>query len=113
MPSKTDQYIDIETSITLPIPGQKFGMLKPTVRYSGININEPIEPQLERFRTVALQVAADAETTLAQMIADMTGLTVEGVGITADVKNLQAKFTDLTRTVNAHSKALTPPPATT
>jgi len=73
--------ISVMTGLTLPIPGQQYGMVKLEVRYTDIDTEGDVETQLKKCDEVALQTAERSEKTLAQTVADTTGLAVEGTGL--------------------------------
>lgn len=76
--------VSVMTGLTLPIPGQQYGMAKIEIRYTDIDIEDDVESQLKRCDEVALQTAERSEKTLAQTTADTTGLAVEGTGLVKD-----------------------------
>lgn len=99
-------YIDVSAGATIPIPNQKFGFLRPDVAFKNIDISQPLEPQIEAAKAAALIVAAAVEETLAQQLADMSGLTVEGTGMVAELANAKADITALKRVANTLTSAV-------
>jgi hypothetical protein len=77
--------ISVMTGLTLPIPGQQYGMLKTEIRFSDIDIDEDVDVQLKRCSEAALAASESSEKTLAQVVADTSGLAVEGTGIVAEL----------------------------
>ena len=81
--------VSVMTGLTLPIPGQQYGMVKLEIRYTDIDTEDDVESQLKKCDEVALQTAERSEKTLAQTTADTTGLAVEGTGMAKEFANFK------------------------
>ena len=102
--------ISVMTGLTLPIPGQQYGMVKLEIRYTDIDTEGDVETQLKKCDEVALQTAERSEKTLAQTVADTTGLAVEGTGLvkefTAFKEQAQTAIMKIAHEVKRHKDVL-------
>ncbi|KKL96052.1 hypothetical protein LCGC14_1848380 [marine sediment metagenome] len=83
--------LSYEAGITLPIPGTKFGMSKPSVRFT-IDVEGDIDAQIEQHKKALEKLAPAVEESLAQELANITGLNVEGYGVAEKVKGLEQRL---------------------
>ncbi len=86
--------LSYEAAITLKIPGTDYGMAKPSVRFT-IDVEGDIAEQIEQHKAALAELAPAVEEALAQQLANITGLAVEGYGLAASVAKLE-KLLDFT-----------------
>ncbi|KKM69984.1 hypothetical protein LCGC14_1445340 [marine sediment metagenome] len=86
--------LSYEAAITLKIPGTDYGMAKPSVRFT-IDVEGDIDAQIEQHKKALEKLAPAVEESLAQELANITGLNVEGYGVAAKVEKLE-KLLDFT-----------------
>lgn len=99
--------VSVTLAGTFPIvAGNNYLNIKPSVSFDEIDTEEELGPQLEKARIVALAVAAEVEATLAQAMANASGLSVEGLGLSNDFRALEDKVNKIADTVRSHHKVL-------
>jgi peptidoglycan hydrolase CwlO-like protein len=102
--------LSYEAAITLKIPGTDYGMAKPSVRFT-IDADGDVAEQIEQHKAALEELAPAVEESLAQQLANITGLAVEGYGLSTKVDKL-AKLLDFTvaemKKQKATLKELTP-----
>ncbi len=86
--------LSYEAGITLKIPGTDYGMAKPSVRFT-IDAEGDVAGQIEQHKAALEELAPAVEEALAQQLANITGLAVEGYGLSAKVEKL-SKLLDFT-----------------
>ena len=83
--------LSYEAGITLKIPGTDYGMAKPSVRFT-IDVEGDIDAQIEQHKKALEKLAPAVEESLAQELANITGLNVEGYGVAEKVKGLEQRL---------------------
>jgi hypothetical protein len=83
-----------EAGITLKIPGTDYGMAKPIVRFT-IDVDGDVAEQIAQHKAALEELAPAVEEALAQQLANITGLAVEGYGLADRVEKL-SKLLDFT-----------------
>lgn len=79
----------IEAGVTVKLPGKNsFNMAKPTIRFT-IDSAGDVDAQIAQHQAALEKVAPAIENALAQELANLTGLTVEGGGDGAVVTELK------------------------
>lgn len=86
--------LSFEAGITLKIPGTDYGMAKPSIRFT-IDAGGDVDGQIEQHKAALGKLAPAVEEALAQELANITGLNVEGFGVAVSVARLE-KLLDFT-----------------
>jgi len=91
--------VNVHIGFSVKIPGQDYGMLKADVDFGGIDTESDVEAQLLRCQEVAEQTSQAAEKSLATVAANLSGLNIEGVGLSKDLAELKVKVTNALKSV--------------
>jgi len=82
--------ISIELGVT--IPGQKeYNTLRAAIKFDEIETNGDIKAQVEECIAAIEQAAESAEGSLAQQISNLSGLSIEGVGLATEFSEFKEK----------------------
>ena len=83
--------ISIKLGIT--IPGQKdYSSLRAETEFSEIDTEGDIKAQVEECLSAIEQTTQPAEEVLAQQISNLSGLSIEGVGIATKFENTMSRL---------------------
>jgi hypothetical protein len=97
-----------EAGITLKIPGTDYGMAKPIVRFT-VDVEGDVDEQIAQHKAALEKVGPAVDETLAQQLANITGLAVEGYGLASKVADLDKllgfTITEMKRQKKALKKA--------
>ena len=103
--------ISIKTGVT--IPGQKdYSSLRAEVEFSEIETAENVQAQIEECVTAIEQVTPEAEKTLAQQLSNLSGLSIEGVGIVTQFEEFKGKVRNWAQEMIEQMKELNTPKKT-
>ena len=76
--------LSVELSLTVKIPNQEFGMFKVATWFGDIDADGDVEAQVAKLSEAFETVAQGAEKALAQEAANVSGLSVEGLGLAGE-----------------------------
>ena len=96
--------LSYEAGISLKIPGQDYGMAKPVVRFT-VDSDGDVDAQIAQHKAALGKVAAAVDESLAQELANITGMAVEGYGVATKVEALE-KLLDFTVAEMKRQKAV-------
>ncbi len=97
--------ISVKLGITMPGP-EEFSSLRADFSIADIDPDEDVEEQLKKALEVGDDITASAEAGLAQQISNLSGMTVNGVGVGQAFADFREKFGPAWKTMVSRVDAL-------
>jgi hypothetical protein len=87
-------HISVELGLTLPIPNRDIGVFKQTIWFGSIDTEGDVDAQVKLCLDALPKVVDGAEAGLAQTAANMSALSIEGIGLAQEVTEFKGKVSE-------------------
>lgn len=87
--------ISVSSKLTLPVPNQDFGSFSQEIGFWGIDVEGDVEAQVAACVAAIDPAASAAQERLAQEAANLSGITLEGLGLSKEFTNFKDRMTNI------------------